>query len=130
VLSKSLFNDINYQEFIELLNKRVFWWPTLNRLNRHYLRYQQENPVILRVNTKDILLINKQVEFCHLNSGATRCHPSYGGNAPTRGYETFLAPDQYSKSIASVAEVTFPGICVLPNDIWIGNSPNGKWAKV
>lgn len=129
VLERSLSDGLTTGEFIELLNKRVFWWPTIDRLNRHFNRYVNEHPVILRVSTSEMLALNKNVELCHLNSGATRCHPSYGGNAPTRGIESFLSPSNYDKSIASVAEVTFVNKCQLPEIVWVGRTPAGQWRQ-
>jgi hypothetical protein len=126
VLERSL-SEGNAGDFIELLNKRVFWWPTLSRLNRHYNTYANEKPVILRVKTDEIFEINDNIEFCHLNSGATRCHPKYQGNAPTRGKNSFLSIENYNKDIASVAEVTFVGTCKLPQNVWVGSQPDGKW---
>lgn len=129
VLNRSLSGG-DAGDFIELLNTRVFWWPTLTRLIRHYNRYESESPIILRVNSADILELNKNVEFCHLNSGATRCHPKYGGNAPTRGKDSFLGPEFYNKGITSIAEVTFVDGCYLPEIIWIGDAPDGNWKLV
>ena len=77
-----------------------------------------------------MLELNNNVQFCHLNSGATRCHPSYSGNAPTRGKNTFRKASQYTRSITSVAEVTFIGGCELPENVWIGLNPTGNWEKV
>jgi len=129
VLSKSL-TDGDSGDFIELLNKRVFWWPTLNRLNRHYNVYAAEKPVILRVETAEMLKLNPKPEFCHLNSGATRCHPAHGGHAPLRGSNSFLYAKDYNMSIASVAEVTFIDECDLPETIWTASNPDGPWKLV
>lgn len=130
VLGRSLTNQMSTGDFIELLNARVFWWPTLNRLERHFNRYVDESPVIIKVNSADLIQLNTNVEFCRLNSGATRCHPSYKGNAPTRGKNTFLSSDNYNEGNASVAEVTFVKSCQLPKSLWIGKSPNGRWKKI
>jgi hypothetical protein len=130
VLERSLADGLNSGDFLELLNSRVFWWPTKNRLERHFKRYESENPVIIKVITQEMLDINNNVEFCRLNSGATRCHPAYGGNAPTRGKTTFLPPDLYQLNYASIAEVTFPKECNLPSNIWIGSTPEGPWKKI
>lgn len=127
VLDRSLTKKMNAGQFLALLNKRVFWWPNLNRLRRHYVRYQGENPIILRVDTIEMLSLNENVELCHLNSGATRCHPAYGGNAPTRGIESFADPKVYERPISSIAEVTFVESCKLPIRYWTANNPEGKW---
>lgn len=129
VLGRSLTNNWTVGDFLAHLNKRVFFWPTLNRLTRHYDRYQNEHPVILRFNTKEILELNPDAEFCHLNSGATRCSSHWQGNAPERGEDTFLIADAYQKKPATVAEVTIPEYCDLPTDYWTSGSPTGNWTK-
>ena len=129
VLQRSLSNGWQAEDFIEHLNKRVFMWPTLNRLIRHFNRYRHENPVIIRVSSEEIFNVNEVIEFAPINSGATRCHPSYNGNAPTRGKETFLPSNQYTSSVASVAEVTFRPHCVLPDQVWYSSLPSGAWTK-
>lgn len=127
VLSRSLTHDWTPDQFIYLLNNRVFFWPNLNRLTRHYNKYANENPQIIRVRTDEVFDLNPNIEFCRLNSGATRCNSSWNGNAPERGPETFLTANNYLLPINTVAEVTFPELCILPNEIQIANNPNGAW---
>jgi len=67
------------------------------------------------------------VPLCAINSGATRCHPYYGGNAPTRGDGTFVIAEDYKFSVGSVAEVTFTESCLLPDQKWTAREPNGPW---
>lgn len=129
VLGRSLTPGMTTGHFIELLNRRVFFWPTLGRLKRHYDRYAFESPLILRVESAALLELNAHVELARLNTGATRCHPKYGGNAPTRGKGTFVSPAELDYGIATIAEVTFPDSCRLPDRLWIGRSPNGPWAE-
>jgi hypothetical protein len=114
-------------DYIQLLNEKVFFWPTLNRLNRHYNRYAHEKPVIIKVDTAILFNLNPQPEFCHLNSGATRSSSYYDGGPPPRGGATFLGASAYPFTQASVAEVTFPKLCSLPKKLQIGSSPNGPW---
>gem|GEM_PF-1486923 len=115
--------------FYLLINSRVFFWPTVKRLESHFSRYRAENPVIIRVSTEEILKINQNAEFCRLNSGATRSSSYLDGAPPVRGDGTFLSADQYDRSVSSVAEVTFPGSCILSKAIFVGNTPNGPWEK-
>lgn len=129
VLGRSLTNNWTVADFIAHLNKRVFFWPTINRLTRHYDRYQSENPIILRFSTEDVLKLNPNAEFCHLNSGATRCSSHWNGDAPHRGADTFLTAANYQLGHASVAEVTILDYCDLPDDYWTSGSPNGQWTK-
>lgn len=129
VLGRSLTNNWTVADFIAHLNKRVFFWPTINRLQRHYDRYQSENPIILRFKTDDLITLNNDIEFCHLNSGATRCSSHWNGDAPHRGADTFLTATNYLKKPATVAEVTIPDYCDLPIDYWTSASPTGAWTK-
>jgi len=130
VLARSLTPGWTAGDFIKLLNGRVFFWPTIERLKRHYDRYASESPVIIRVESEELLDLNPHVELACLNTGATRCHPKYGGNAPTRGAGTFQPPNQIQFELRSIAEVTFPSSCVLPRKFWIGTSPEGPWQSV
>ena len=130
ILSKSLTDSWTTGDFLDHLNGRVFMWPTLDRLQRHYNRYAHENPVILRFNTADVFEINTSPQFCSINSGATRCHPFYKGAAPPRGRKTFLPANKYLDGIKNVAEVTFPIKCLVPSNIWTARSPNGNWEKI
>jgi hypothetical protein len=127
VLARSLTNGWTTGDFIAHLNCRVFLWPTISRLERHFKRYENENPIILRFNTSDIVSQNN-VEFCRLNSGATRCSSHWGGNAPERGPETFQIAESYLGTHSSVAEVTIPEFCNLPELFWTSNHPHGQWS--
>jgi len=127
VLDRSLTDDWRAADFIEFLNARVFMWPTLDRLNRHYARYTEENPTIFRFKTEEILALNPNALYTNLNSGATRCHPAYDGNAPYRGPKTFLSSAEYDLGINSVGEVTFMEVAKLGATIWTSNNPNGPW---
>jgi len=71
--------------------------------------------------------LNRNAEFCRLNSGATRSSSYYDGAPPPRGEETFLLAEEYENNVGSVAEVTFPNSCQLPEVFHIGDSPQGRW---
>lgn len=126
VLSRSLTDGWDISKFLEHLNKRVFMWPTVDRLGRHFTRYELEQPVILRFSSGDLLL-RPNVEFSRLNSGATRCSSHWDGNAPERGPHTFQSATDYNGRPSSVAEVTFLDSCVLPDRFWTAHSPEGPW---
>jgi hypothetical protein len=129
-LSKCLTDKWSVADFLEHLNDRVFMWPTLDRLWRHYDRYTSENPVIFRFPSKEIILSNKHVKFCRLNSGATRANSYLGGKAPERGPNTFLSAENYELSIGSVAEVTFEEECEINCDFHISNNPDGPFRLI
>lgn len=123
-------NNISADEYIMLLNNRVFFWPTINRLKRHFDRYVHEEPVILKIRTEDILGLNNDVLLSRLNSGATRCHPSYGGSPPPRGSETFIPVNNWNLGVSSVAEVTVIDECQLPDHYFVGEHYHGPWVSI
>jgi uncharacterized protein DUF7002 len=117
-------------DYYELLNGRVFLWPTVERLTRHYARYAAERPVLLRFTTRDLLALNPHVEFSRLNSGATRPNSHLGGIAPKRGRNTFQPVETCNLKIAQIAEVTFPERCRLTDVFWTASKPEGPWRLV
>jgi hypothetical protein len=129
LLANCLLGGLVLGDYYELLNDRVFFWPTLQRLRRHYDRYEPEGPTILRFRTEDLLALN-HVELSRLNSGATRANSYLGGVAPPRGRETFRSPDNYEHGISSIAEVTVEGYCTLPDNFEQAPSPDGPWTEI
>jgi len=129
-LSKCLTNGWKCVDYIYHLNRRVFFWPTKERLIRHFNRYKGENPIIIRVSTKDLFGLNPHSEFCRLNSGATRPNSYLGGIPPLRGLETFRQAEDYGFTVSSVAEVTFQNNCTIPDQISISNNPLENWTDV
>lgn len=128
-LGKCVDGGWSASDFIASLNKRVFFWPTITRLNTHYQRYRSEDPIIIRMRTEKLFEINKNPRFCRLNSGATRANSHLGGIAPARGPNTFLTAEYYSLTPGSVVEVTFEDFCDLPESLHLGNTPYGPWEK-
>jgi hypothetical protein len=132
-LNKALENCLTHSwkpaQFIYHLNSRVFMWPNLKRLWTHYGRYVNENPIIFRFDTSVILELNDQAELSDINSGATRPSGALGGKAAARGKNTFKKIEDCDYRIGKVAEVTFPGFCVLPANFKIGNTPEGRWRE-
>ena len=129
-LAKCLTDNWKVPDFIYHLNDRVFMWPTIDRLWRHFNRYEHENPIIFRFPTKEIIETNPHVKFCRLNSGATRANSYLGGKAPERGQHTFLTAENFERSIREVAEVTFEGICNFDFPIWRSDRPDGEFVQV
>lgn len=130
-LSKNLTNGWSTGDFIEHVNKRIFFWCQLDRLNRHFKTYEIENPIILRFYSKDIIGLNgNAVEYCRLNSGATRPSSHWGGLIPHRGPRTFLQSDKYTRTPGTVVEVTVVGHCDLPNEGFIAVNPEGPWDSI
>lgn len=128
-LTKTLTHGWTSQQFLETLNDRVFFWPSISRLNIHFAKYQHEKPKIIRVDSREMIELNEaRLKFCHLNSGATRCHPKWKA-PPPRGADTFVPVESFLHPARNVAEVTFDTFCVLPEQTWISNSPEGPWRK-
>lgn len=124
LLRGCLLDGMTLEEYYELLNERVFWWPTLDRLSRHFNKYAFEKPKIICVKTSELFEVNPDnVEFSRLNSGALRANSYLNGKAPDRGRSTFVAADKFEYGIGGVAEVTFLNQCKLPIKICILDNP-------
>ena len=81
----SLEGDWSFEDVIESLNDRVFFWPGRNGGpisygERHFERYADEQPAILRISTADIFVANAGTDplFCRFNSGSPRCAKGFG----------------------------------------------------
>lgn len=129
-LGKCLTDGWSVGDFLFHLNDRVFMWPTVERLWRHFNRYENEEPVIFRFATNEIFALNSHVKFCRLNSGATRANSHLGGKAPSRGLNTFLNADEFLLPVRSVAEVTFERKCDLPIEFSISYNPAGPFKNI
>ncbi|MBA7553807.1 hypothetical protein ES705_46406 [subsurface metagenome] len=103
---------------------------TIDRLKRHFNRYEGESPIILRFDTREIHDLNDSIEYCRLNSGATRANSFLGGIAPKRGKDTFLPIDKFPFRVGQVAEVTVPYKCTIPIKFSKSCSPDGPWEEV
>lgn len=69
-----------FGDFIENLNSRVFFWPgncdgPISYGIRHFERYRDERPVIIRASVESVMKANPDAEpqFCAYNSGSPRC---------------------------------------------------------
>lgn len=129
-LQKCLTDNWSCADFYNHLNDRVFMWPNMERLWKHFNRYEHENPLILRFNTSDVLEANPHVKFSRLNSGATRANSYLGGKPPERGTGTFLSPDLFDLGVGQVAEVTFEGECILPESVYFSYRPDSQFLPV
>jgi uncharacterized protein DUF7002 len=123
-----------FEDFVESLNSRIFFWPgrasgPISYGTRHFERYRSEHPVILRARVRSLLASNPGLEphFCQYNSGSPRC--SYGEKSP-RGRNTFLSHSKFPGSPSKVVEVTFTTEIILPRDAEYGLHPGGPWQQV
>jgi hypothetical protein len=121
----------SFEDVIRSLNARVFFWPgwapgPIAYGLRHFERYRDENPVILRAPTVDLIQRNapSAPEFCKYNSGSPRCT---GGRGSPRGLHTFAVAEHFRHGPADVVEVTYRNRCALPAKTQYGSSPNGAW---
>lgn len=128
------FNDgLMIENLNEILNERVFFWPgTIERPiptgMRHFQRYEQEQPAVLRIETQRLFDVNNiQPSFCKYNSGGPRC--SRGRRSP-RGNSTFLPADQNDYNPSDVVEVTFVGNVLLPDNTQIKGETWTQWNQL
>jgi len=118
-------------DVVSLLNRRVFFWPgdgegAIRPGTRHYDRYSDEKPSILRIATVTLLEMNAEIgpEFCRYNSGSPRCVRAV--RSP-RGPQTFVTAARADFPPGQVVEVTFPEGVRLPDLVEIGPTPTGPW---
>src|SRR5579864_8684024 len=118
-------------DLVEELNRLVFFWPgTAYGPNlygrRHFARYQNENPVLVRIATAALMAQNPEATplFCCFNSGAPRYS---GGRASPRGRNTFVPANHFSGGLSDVVELTFPDRVLLPTSTEYGSTPDGPW---
>jgi hypothetical protein len=111
-------SGITFEQFVGFLNARVFFWPgNAKRPNqhgqRHFSRYIEESPSIIRVDTRELLAANGalQPEFCKFNSGSPRISNRH---ASPRGQSTFLPASEAPYSAGKAIELTFSGDVRLP----------------
>lgn len=121
-------------DVIQELNERVFFWPgkkdrAIAYAHRHFARYSEERPVVLRASLASVLKTNTdhQPGFCRFNSGSPRC--SSGRKSP-RGPSTFVDCLNADFQRGQVVEVTFRGPVVLPVETEWANSYDGPWRRL
>ena len=126
-LAKAIDVGSTPNDFLEILNERVFFWPTVKDLKIHFERYKQEQPIILMLETEKIVEINSEPEFCHLNSGAPRCSPYHDGKPAPRNRNTFQTAENFEMTPGKVREFTILNFARLPSKVWTSESPEGPW---
>lgn len=123
-----------FDEFVTHLNRRVFFWPgtttgPISYGRRHYERYREENPVVIRASLASLLSANpgRAPAVCRYNSGSPRC--SYGQPSP-RGGRTFQAVESADFAAAGVVEIVFEDVVELPTDAEVGSGLTGPWTDL
>ncbi len=114
---------------IDVLNSLVFFWPgkfdkPIDYGVRHYNRYAEENPKIIRMKSADLFSANLAPLFCAFNSGSPRCT---GGKGSPRGTDTFVTAAAFPKTASGVVELTFKGSVHLPASAEIAGDVSGPW---
>jgi hypothetical protein len=121
--------DLSPQEWCESLNRRIFFWPTRGRLEKHLAARlgQGRKRVVFSVDTRAFVdRFGDLMELSPINSGNTM------RNAARRGSKTFLPLNEYpfherrmKVGLANaVAEITYPyaiapdKLSGLPQDSW------------
>lgn len=123
-----------FGQFVETLNRRIFFWPgnesgPTDYGKRHFECYKDEKPVILRIDFRSLSHINFSINplFCRYNSGSPRVT---NGNRSPRGPNTFLSAANFYETPSKVVEVTFDSAITLPTDTEFGVHPEGPWKKL
>jgi hypothetical protein len=119
------------ETLVEELNHRVFFWPGTAKGpsdygRRHFERYKDERPIVLRICTVDLLSHNPELQpqFCPFNSGAPR---TTGGKKSPRGRKLFLPADRFERRASAVVELTFRGSVTLPHSTEWADSYSSTW---
>lgn len=137
-LKKCLQDGLNPEDWYRLLNQRIFFWLSRERLRgllgaRAYRNRQQ---TVLTLDTRSIVELNKaRIELCPINSGSTLYNPV------KRGKETFLPIEEYDydawlKKRRSVAKaivefVVRDGIPdIIDHVIAVHNWANGTFTQI
>ena len=122
------------KRFVAHLDRHVFFWPGTPRAPidyglRHFGRYEDEGPVVLRVRFLEVLEANPKSppHFCRYNSGSPRMH---GGRPSPRGASTFQRADAVSYRPSAVVEVVFRDRVRLPDRLERSAAPNGPWTPI
>lgn len=122
-----------FGDVIRCLNERVFFWPgkhdgPISYGCRHYERYVDERPVILRFRFADLLTVNPGIipMFCRYNSGSPRCSK---GRGSARGASTFVPCHEAGFTPSATVEVTFVESVRLPKGVEVGPSVSGPWRR-
>ena len=120
-----LTGHITFEQFVALLNSKVFFWPGTNSGpndygRRHFLRYREEECAILKTPTRELLEVNPNSTplFCRYNSGSPRCS---GGRKSPRGPDTFIPAAVFQGAPSEVVEVVFSDEVVLPGSTMVAS---------
>jgi len=99
-------DGVTPEEWLRLLNGRVYFWPTPDRLERMLRSYLRDEQAVFEVDTRRLLERHgDRVELSHINSGFA----SSAYRPVMRGRHTFLPLADYAYSARNaIAELTVP----------------------
>ncbi len=102
----SCLDGMSPQEWLRLLNGRVFFWPTRERMEKMLAVYQHDEQAVFEVDTRLLLeCYGPSVELSRINSGFA----STRYQAARRGHSTFVPLADFAFSSKNkIAEVTVP----------------------
>jgi hypothetical protein len=127
----TLHNGWSFEDLIESLNQRIFFWPgsadgPIAYGMRHFERYEAERPAVIRTSLQDLRNSNADLNpfFCKYNSGAPRC--TQGRGSP-RGENTFISAQNAPFTPGAVVEVVFNSELSLGDTTKYSASLNGPW---
>lgn len=105
-------------DFVEFLNRHVFFWPGNERgpvkyRERLFSAYEADTPAVLRTPTADLIAENRGLTplFCPFNSGAPRMQ---SGQRVPRGPDLFAPAGEFPRRASRAVELVFRGAVVLP----------------
>lgn len=107
-LKRALRDDLTPTDWYRLLNNKVFFWPSEERLQRMMRAppYRDDEHIVLVVNTRRLLSAKRhRVTLSPLNSGATRPMPHPRGLGTFQGMASYPYWERKRKGLAPVAEV-------------------------
>lgn len=116
----------DFADFIEFLNRHVFFWPGTARGpiahgQRLHSRYESDGPLVLRIPTEDLFAANatELVRFAAFNTGAPRMT---GGRRSPRGPDLFQIASEFPRRASEVVEVAYRSSVALPEttEAWTG----------
>jgi hypothetical protein len=130
--SLSLEAGCTLEDFLLLLNGRVFLWPgdssgPCKPGPSHFARYQGQGPVhLLRVPLSDLVAENsgRELEVTFCNSGSAR---HQGGMPVVRGPSTFVPVGRIDRPPSKVKELCFVGAAALPHSTEWATCLSGPW---
>lgn len=107
-LKRALRDDLTPMDWYRLLNDKVFFWPSEERLQRMMRAppYRDDEHIVLVVNTRRLLSEKRhRVTLSPLNSGATRPMPHPRGRGTFQAMGSYPYWERRRKGLAPVAEV-------------------------